>query len=671
MSASPARTGFLERWRALPRDKADTLLLIGATVLVLLPHLRHLPPWISLLTGATLAWRALLTWRGRRMPQSSLLLPLAVASMGAVLVSFDTLLGREAGVAMLVLLVAFKMLEMHARRDLFVVIFLCFFLLLTTYFHDQGIGTAVLSIAAVMLLLATQLSFQFTGRVPPLGVRLRWGAKIVGLAAPLALVLYFAFPRIQGPLWGMPQDARIGRSGLSDTMAPGQLSSLAQSDEAVFTVRFSGPVPAQPQLYWRGVVLGDFDGRTWRPPRSRTADSLADRPQLLLYGVPIRHQVTLEPIGTRYLFALDMARQAPRPEGVRAFVSAEREYSSADPVTTRVRYEVESYSEYRLHPDRLGDPERWLELPAARNPLTRQMGADLRAIAQPAERARQVLLRFRNEPFRYTLQPPTLGRDRVDEFMFGTRAGYCEHYASAFVVLMRAAGVPARVVTGYQGGERNPVNDVLTVRQADAHAWAEIWLESQGWVRVDPTAAVAPERVERSVVAPSTLPLGLERLNPLLNMQLQPDSWLGQLRYQLAALDHGWQQLVLEYSPQRQRQLLDNAQRQLKQASVWAGLLALAMLLALWLWQRRRVQGDPLDALYSRLCRRLAILGVPRAAHESPQAYAARLSGLPWPPTRKDAALRFLALYGAYKYGPAPSDPGLHATLKRLFRHTR
>ena len=248
----------------LSRDKQDTLLLIASSLFVLAPHAAHLPLWVSLLCGATLAWRAAVTLLGRRMPSSVILVPIAAAAMFGVLQSYHTLLGRDAGVAMLVLLVAFKMLEMHARRDLFVVVFLCYFLVLTNFFYSQTIPTALLMLALLVALLATQLSFQLTDAVPPLRTRLWMGTKLLGLALPLAGAAFVLFPRIEGPLWGMPDASHSAQSGLSDTMAPGQMSNLAQSEDVAFRVKFDGPVPPQPQLYWRGPELGSYDGRTWR-----------------------------------------------------------------------------------------------------------------------------------------------------------------------------------------------------------------------------------------------------------------------------------------------------------------------------------------------------------------------------------------------------------------------
>ena len=428
----------------LPRDKADTLLLLASAVLVLAPHTLHLPWWVSVLCAATLLWRAAITLRGKRMPPALVLLPIALAAMAGVQYSYDTLLGKDAGVAMLVLLVAFKMLEMHARRDLFVVVFLCFFLVLTNFFYAQGIGTAVMMVASVLLLLATQLSFQFTGAVPPLRTRLAMAARMLAFAAPIAIALFVVFPRIQGPLWSMPGGPGAGTTGLSDQMAPGQLSNLALSDEPAFRVRFFGPAPESRQLYWRGPVLDAFDGLTW----SRGASRASGRDLRLSVGGPaLEYEVTLEPSQSRWVFALEMPGELPTVAGHELTISPQFELTADTPLASRVRYRASSHVEYALQRGpALDDANRWLVLPYGFNPRALQAGMALRALGAPAQRVEAVLRQFREQAFEYTLAPPLLGRHTVDEFLYGTRSGFCEHYAGAFVFLMRAAGVPARVV---------------------------------------------------------------------------------------------------------------------------------------------------------------------------------------------------------------------------------
>ncbi|CAN7499367.1 DUF3488 and transglutaminase-like domain-containing protein [Pseudoduganella sp. LjRoot289] len=667
--SAPGKTGMrtargpLARWgQRLTRDKADTLLLLAAALLVLAPHFGHLPLWTSASIVAVLLWRASITLLGKRMPPLWLLLPVSVLAMAGVYLSFRTLLGRDAGVAMLALLLAFKLLEMHARRDVFVVIFLSFFLLLTNFFYSQSMLTGAAMVATIILLLATLLTFQYTGIVPPLRQRLRTAGKIFLSAAPLALLLFFAFPRIQGPLWGMPGDAHGARSGISDTMAPGSMTSLALSDEVAFRVRFHGKLPEQRQLYWRSIVLGNYDGKTWtRSARSRYRGVSKDLARIS--GEGVRHEVTMEPTGKRWLFMLELTDPGLRTPGLQTAYNEELEIFSREPVLQRVRYEAMAYLDYQMQPA-LDEQqrERALRLPQGYNPRTLALAAQLRRDS-PAASAQAVLKMFREQKYSYTLEPPLLGRDAVDDFLFDSKAGFCEHYSGAFVVLMRAMGVPARVVTGYQGGELNPVDDYLTVRQSDAHAWAEIWLAGRGWQRVDPTAAVAPERVSLGLgrALPRQAPFGLGALMDLRN---DGNSWLGQLRFRFHAVNNAWNQWVLDYNPERQSSFLG----ELGDAfGNWRGAAALLAALALlWLARKLRMRAalDPVEAAYDAFCRMMAKRGMERAPHEGPHGYARRLQAMDAPEEKKAAMRAFLELYGALKYA-APAG-GITAPAKQL-----
>ncbi|MBI3230239.1 MAG: DUF3488 domain-containing transglutaminase family protein [Burkholderiales bacterium] len=619
-------------WQNLARDKADTLLLLTACLLVILPHASHLPIWNTVAACGILLWRAYVTFSGKRMPSRWILLPIAVACMIAVRLSNNAIVAREPGVALLVLLLALKLLEMHAKRDLFVVTYLSFFLILSNFLYSQSMLTAVLMFAALLAILTAQMSFQYTGKVPPLKQRLRQSAQLLALAIPLTLVLFVLFPRIQGPLWGMPGDA-AGRSGLSDSMAPGNVSNLALSEEVAFRVQFYDPPPPQSQLYWRGPVLGNYDGRTW------SMISWGDLPVFRMpkisvtpLSAPIRYQVTMEASGQHSVFALELPRLFPVIDGESSLITRDMQILARHRISKRTRYEASSVTQFMAEVD--VEPEilrRWLTLPRGLNPRALEFARQL--MAREPDQGRQidaVLQFFRQENFSYTLQPPLLGQNAVDDFLFNTRAGFCEHYASSFVYLMRAMQIPARVVTGYQGGEINPVDGVMTVRQSDAHAWAEVWLPNRGWRRIDPTSSVAPERVEQNLAR--ALPRSNTLLSNLggLDVFLGNDSFIGRVRNQFQAINNAWSQWVLDYTPEKQRNFFSSLGFEevdwVSMMRVALGLGALVMAAIIFPLIRHQGKRDPLDALYSRFEAKMAKRGLARLAHEGPFSWGQRLA---------------------------------------------
>lgn len=663
--------------RPISRDKADTLLLLATCVLVLLPHAWHLPGWVAPVCAVLLGWRAWVTFDGRRMPPRWLLLPIAIVAMGGVYLTHETLLGREAGVTMLAILLTLKLLEVHAKRDLFVVLFLNFFLILASFFYSQSIGTAALMMIAVTAILTTQISFQYTSTVPPLKQRLRLAASIVALAAPLTLVLFLLFPRIQGPLWGLPNDAPAGRSGLSDTMAPGNISRLALSDEIAFRVRFAGPVPEQSQLYWRGVVLGRYDGRTWSAQDAPTGT--AQPLEVRVHGRPLHYQVTLEPHGRRWLFALEVPQAVPQLPGNSTFVSRDLQLIASQPINARVRYDSISHVDFTLQPNLPAHTlSQWLALPDGFNPRTLVLGTQLRnRHGNAADTVNAALRLFREQEFIYTLEPPLLGTHAVDEFLFTTRAGFCEHYASAFVVMMRAAGIPSRVVTGYQGGEINAADGFMSVRQSDAHAWAEVWIKDRGWLRIDPTAAVAPDRIQHNLS--SVIPRRV--FGGLVTLDGTGSPWLKELlqwRQNWDAVTNAWNQWVLNYTPDAQRNFVRSfgfdkidSQIIIVLMILLGGAATAIMTLPLLSNRQRR---DPVDALYRSFCQRLARQGLPKAAHEGPRAYGLRLTApdSPLASHQKAAVTHFLESYELLRYGSEgkPTTTAI-ARLKSLLTECR
>lgn len=667
MSDARAR---LFAWRpaaaSLSREKVDSLLLIVTCALIMGPHGMHLPGWITQVSAGLLAWRCWITFRGERLPPRWLLLPVCLLVMTGVLLTYKTMLGRDTGVAMLVLLIAFKLLEMHARRDAFVVVFLSFFLILMNFFYSQSMLTSVLMGIAVVLVLTVQISFQYAQHAPPLRERLRLAGSIVGLAVPLMVVLFLLFPRFQGPFWGLQNQGNTGTSGLGNSMAPGNISRLALSSDIAFRVRFTDAVPPTPRLYWRGPVLGHFDGRTWTPlPAGRGPGGTLE---LRSASPATRYRVTLEPSGQRSLFALEMPAAVPQAGTHIIRVQPDMQLTTRAPINQRVRYDAASYLDFSYPGNETAASLRdWVQLPAGYNPRARQLASGMRnasgAAGDPELLVKQVLAMFREQNFRYTLEPPLLGQNTVDEFLFNTRAGFCEHYANAFVVLMRAMDIPARVVTGYQGGEMNLLDNFMTVRQSDAHAWAEVWLAQRGWVRVDPTAAVAPSRIDSSLrsAVPQTL------LGGLVSFNVEGSAWataIQRMRMNWDALNNRWNQLVLDYSAGRQRDLLEALGFENPDWTTLTGLMiaALAVVAALvglpLVLHNRRRRRDPLDSLYERFCQALARQGQARALHEGPQGWRQRLLAQQQAssPEKLRAWSEFLELYETMRYA-APRSP--------------
>lgn len=611
--------------------------------LVIAPHTSHLPTWIPVVGALLIAGRFYLGVRRRPLPNRWLLFAAAAVCIAGVAISYRTLYGRDVGVALLTVMVALKLMEMSAARDTVVVVLLAYFLVVTNFFYSQTIPTALYMLFVVWIITATMIGLQHRASAPRPAPVLRRSAALILQAIPVMVVLFLLFPRTQGPLWGLPQVNVASRSGLSDTMSPGDVSVLSLSDEIAFRVLFEDP-PANPaRLYWRGPVLHDFDGHTWHAGLSMTMTRLPFEP----LAAPIRYAVTLEPHDRRWLFAIDLPNTAPRD----SFFTSDYQLRSRRLVRERLRYDMESVPVYRVGvQERLSEINGSLRLPGQSAPRARALAQSWKdAGAAPREIVDKALGMFREQPFIYTLAPPQLGDDPVDEFLFDTRSGFCEHYASSFTFLMRAAGVPARVVTGYLGGEINPVDGYLVVRQSEAHAWSEIWLENEGWVRVDPTAAVSPLRVESGLAA--AVPAS-ER-NPLLDGERF--NWIRQVRFAWDAVANSWNQWVLGYNPERQGRFLQ--QIGLEQAT-WQNMvivmmaasigivLALSAALLVRLTRRRR---DPVQRLYEAWCGLMARRGAARRPSEGPRDFAARVS-LQFPEL-KDQAQRVSALYIALRYG--------------------
>lgn len=620
-----------EAWHKLPREPRDTLFQLAVIAWTLLPHFGHLPWWCVGLSVAMLAWRAVLAVRGRPLPSRWVVAAVLLLAAALTWWTERTLLGKEAGVTMLVVLMTLKTLELRARRDALVVFFLGFFLVLTNFLYSQTLPVALSMVLSVWgLLTALVLAHMPVGR-PPLA-RAGWlAARAAVLGAPLMVVLFVLFPRL-GPLWGTPPDA-AGRTGLSGSLRLGGVAEVANDDAIALRVRFFGPAPAPAQMYFRGPVLGSFDGNDWTrlvpqmPPRLRL------RAEMRLEGAPLRYEMTVEPSRLPLLPTLeitpDLPDAAPRLEGFQLTQGADLQWQADRPLNERVRVQASAWLQHRHGPEApvLGLRD-WIALPPGANPRTLQWAAALRARpeladAPPRALAEAVLRHVREGEYFYTMEPGTYGRDAIDQFWLDRKLGFCEHFAAAFVVVMRAMDVPARIVTGYQGADPVPVDGWWIVRQSNAHAWAEFWEPGTGWVRVDPTAAVAPERIStgRGLAPRQSFMTGaIHSVSPALAAGLR-EAW--------ETMNNRWNQWVLGYSRQQQfdliRRLGVEAPDWHTLANLLLGTLAAAALGgAGWAWWDRRRQ-DPWQRLQQRIAARLAALGVAVEPHHPPRERAARV----------------------------------------------
>jgi len=661
------------------RDRRDVGIVLVAVLIAVAPHFWHLPWWSTSLICLLWFWRAWLAIARRPPPGRIAMVPLLATATALVWLQHGSVIGHEAGVNLLVLLIALKLLELRGRRDLNLVVFLAFFVQITLFLYDQSLLVALLTICTTLLLFFVLLSINLAENDLTAARKAQLVLGMFAKSLPLVLALFLLFPRLQTPLLAFRGQERASSTGLSDSMSPGSINRLIESDAVALRVQFDGPVPSPNRLYWRGPVFGHFDGRTWTAVKGHAPSRMEPgqvRPDL---STAVEYTVTMEPTYREWVFGLE----APMVIESKYFQSVT--YDDLQPVadTTlshRVSYRATSYTGFQIGPfARDADMSQWLQLPPGYNPRTLQFAADLRnQIVEPSERdphARDqalidaVLNHFRRGGFHYTLRPPLLGRDSIDEFLFGSRLGFCEHYASAFVVLMRAVGIPARVVTGYQGGEINPVDGNLTVRQSDAHAWGEVWLPGRGWKRVDPTAAVSPVRIERGE-AELASQYGFSRYRGAGGVL----GWIGSWQMNWEALENLWNQAVLNYSADRQRSLIS----QFGMAPSWRNLaIAFAvtvsgvLLILAVLSLRHREVRDPLADLVALLRARLALAGLPSPVNEGLTDLRRRLMQRLRPAQAEEAAALLQALEDArYRRENVRLKPaelrGLRARVRRF-----
>jgi transglutaminase-like putative cysteine protease len=621
----------------------------GCLALALLAHISTLPLWVPAIVVACGLIRLGLARSGRGSPPGSVLVIIAVLTVPLLLVRFHTFNGLVGGTALLSVAAGLKLLETKARRDIYIITLIIYFVSLAALLEGDSFWLLAYLIGVCWLTTATLLRLTSSGPAPGWRRSLRYGGRVLLQALPLALVFWLLFPRFAAPLWRIPSDSQTAASGLSDTMSPGDITSLALSDEVAFRVRFAAATPPNRERYWRGPVLDVFDGHTWsRSPSTQNAAALKP------LGPGYKYTVMMEPHRHRWIFMLDWPsswKNLPRAE-----LSADYTLMQSEPLSRPVDVEGASYTQVQAtEPLSVRMRSRDLRLPNDRNPRTQALARELRAAhADDMEYLQAVLAMFTQQPFFYTLNPPKLSDDSVDEFLFNTKRGFCGHYASAFAALARAAGIPARVVTGYQGGTLNPYGDYWILRQSDAHAWTEVWIEGRGWVRIDPTAAIAPQRVERGLADAA----GADESSA--SVWQRRTRWFSGVRLRFDAVKEIWRERILDFDQDSQRKLLEFLKIPEPDGQKLVMVLAVAMALVFaWLtWQVRRELSisskDETARAYAKLCAKLDAAGVPRHAHEGAEAYALRVARL-----RPDLAGRVTGLcrqYSFLRYAPPSSS---------------
>jgi len=601
--------------------------LLAAGVCAVAPHALELPLWIIALFAIGAAWRyaceAFQWYRPGRLMRLALMLLVIVA----VFREYHTLLGRDPGIALLITLLGLKFLELKTLRDFVVSLLVFYLVILGSFLYSQSLWLGVWALIAVLACTAALMHLMQPASMN-MSQRLRLSGVMLAKALPLMVIVYLLFPRISGTLWGLPEDAHGGLTGMPDVMQPGSIRNLSESSEVAFRVSFDGTPPPLRDLYWRGLVLTDTDGRGWRRGTMQSVGKVSFVP----LTDPVRYDVTMEPSNKPWMLALDLP--AIQPKGARYQTDFTLEHR--EPIRERLNYSLTSYTRYNTGALATSEREQSLRLPVNLSPRTRALAEQWRREnGNPLPIAQAALDYFRRESFFYTLSPPLLGDNPVDEFLFTTRRGFCEHFAASFVSLMRAAGIPSRVVVGYLGGENNPAGNYLIVRQSDAHAWAEIWTAERGWVRVDPTGAVAPERIELGLEAVRRLEqqgIGLGSLPADAVRRAMELGWFEYVarhaRWYWDLTNMTWYRWVVDYGKERQERFLaslglDDISWSRLASLLFVGVLLVTLIYAFFLLRPKK-SVDPAQEFYLRFCRRLARAGMVRAPHEGAIDFAQR-----------------------------------------------
>ena len=670
MSTSVSRSSRrTQQWRdtAIPRRP---LLWLAAALLFTLPAMfGNLASWVPFLFLLALAMKFWMEPRGYRLRSTILKLILAAVTVGAIFLSYATLKGIEPAVSFLAVLVLIKILEAHTAREFQAIVMMAWVLCLCGFLLSQDLAIALCLFVAFALLIAALIQFHRGSSPGPFWIPLATTLKLLAQAGPLVVLLFLLFPRINIGFLLRIGDPHLAKTGFSDRLSPGGIAALANSTNIAFRAEFPDRRTGPPgPMYWRGLVMWYCEGMEWRAPYSTRSISDSSR-RYPASDKAIRQRITIAPHGARWMFALD------RPFGVPSGTMLARGnyLYSVQPIRKARRYEVLSSAEPIGRELDSNERREALQLPASISPAVRELAASFAAHdSEPRATVTRALQFFRTQGFRYSLSPGEYNKNDLEEFLLHRRTGFCGHYAASFATLMRLAGIPARVVVGYLGGEYNDLGGFFLVRQADTHAWCEVWIPENGWTRIDPTTAVAPDRASEDLssflaghVASGEMATGQSSfVTQLVRLAL-----VNQIKSLWEALNYQWDTRVMGFDADVQDVLLTSLGLTNRGSlplimQVVIVIAAVLVIYAGWIQLRTRPRADRIQALYERFCQKLTRIGVSRDPWEGPSDFATRAAQSL--PNQSERVRQIAETYIALRYGPGPAAIGLDKFAKEV-----
>lgn len=644
------------------QNKNILIFLLASIGLIVLPHFEHIPNAVFAFFYLLLIWRLIGIWKQNWLPNKLSLFILTVCGLALLYSQYQGVLGRDAGTRLFIMALGLKLLEIKSERDLYVITYLAFIVAASQFLYEQSLLMAAYILFVCSALLATLICINSCKPNPV--VAIKTAGLIIIQALPMAVVLFVLFPRVEAPKWMFFNEQYQAKTGLSDNMEPGSISDLGMSDELVFRVKFIGKLPPPRERYWRGPVLSYTDGKKWTQIKKLNFSHYMDKP--VFNGTPYQYTLLMEPQDKHWVFALELPVEFTSP------VSRNANYQliTSDTPDKRTEYNITSYPNYNTGFITRTEFKDATQLPNKPSDKITQLVKQLQGFdSTPENFITQLLTHFRKEDFHYTLTPPLMEENPIETFLFKTRYGFCSHYAAAFVYLMRVAHIPARVVTGYQGGEYNKIGHFLEIRQADAHAWAEVWLENKGWVRIDPTAAIAPERIEQNINIDQLIASGIINYVPLSENAQQTLDWLKQSQQLWHNLDYSWQRWVINYDNKHQANFLSSIGiDDLKAMLYWlAGLIGSITALLSWLLlYEKRKNISPEMQIYQYFCKKMLKHGLVKAKGEGAKDFGDRI--IIEHPEKSIAIRKITDLFIKIHYGKYSTSDDLKA-LKQLIKH--